>query len=308
MTEAPAMPRGKTSIWLQAARPFSFTASMTPVFIGAGLALHHDGPVRWELFPLVIVCSLLYHAATNMVSDYYDFKKGVDRPDTFGSSRTLVDGLLEPRQVLVAGLVLFGIGSALGLIFVAIRGLPILVIGMVGFVGGYSYCGLPIGYKYIALGDLLVFVLMGVLMVIGSFLVLTGTYAHSVLIASIPISCLVAAILHANNTRDIAHDVAAGIKTTASVLGHKLARWEYVALVAGAYVSVAAMVAARVVTPWVALVVLSLPPAIGNVRAIMRSRPDEPDAIAMMDVRTAQHHLLFGLLFTVGLVVGRFAP
>ena len=58
MTEA-AMPRSRFSIWLQAVRAFSFTASMAPVFIGAGLALYHDGPVMWGLFPLVVACSLL---------------------------------------------------------------------------------------------------------------------------------------------------------------------------------------------------------------------------------------------------------
>ena len=304
MGQAPATTRGKLSIWVQAVRAFSFTASMAPVCIGAALALYHRGEVRWGLFPLVVVCSLLYHAATNLVSEYHDFRKGVDRPETFGSSRTLVDGLLEPRQVLAAGLILFAVGSALGLIFVAIRGLPILVIGVVGMVGGYGYTGIPMGYKYLALGDLLVFVLMGVLMVIGSHFVLTGSYAHTILLASIPISCLVAAILHANNLRDILHDTEAQIRTMASVLGHRAARWEYVGLVAAAYAVVAAMAATRTLTPWTLLVLLSLPPAVGNVRAVWCSRPDRPEEIAAIDVRTAQHHALFGLLFVVGLIVG----
>ena len=66
-------------VWLQATRPFSLTASVLPVVIGAVLAATADGPVDWPLFPLIVACSLLFHIGTNMVSDYFDYVKGVDR-------------------------------------------------------------------------------------------------------------------------------------------------------------------------------------------------------------------------------------
>ena len=77
------------------------------------------------------------------------------------------------------------------------------------------YTGKPIGYKYIALGDFLVFTLMGPLMVIGSYYVLTGDYNTNVLYVSLPVGFLVAAILHANNLRGIVHDTQANVKTLA---------------------------------------------------------------------------------------------
>lgn len=296
--------RSKLSIWLQAVRAFSFTASMVPVFVGGMLALSYPGKAAWGLFPLVAICSLLYHAATNLISDYFDFQKGVDRNYTFGSSRAIVDGLLSPGQILAAGWVLFCIATILGFVLIAFRGVPMLVLGVVGLLGGYLYTGKPIGYKYVALGDFLVFTLMGPLMVIGSYFALTGTYHSSVLYVSLPIGFLVAAILHANNLRDIVHDAEAGVKTLANVIGHKGAKLEYFFLVSAAYLSVVIMIVTKTVSPWSLLVFLSLPPALKNVKAIAHSQPGKPEEIALIDVQTAQLHLFFGLLFTISIIVG----
>ncbi len=295
--------RSKVSIWLQAIRPFAFTASITPVIVGAVLALSFPGEVEWMLFPLVVICSMLFHAGTNVVSEYYDFKHGVDRADTYGSSKVLVDGLLTPREVIVGGIILFVVGFALGLILVAFRGAPIFWLGVIGMLGGFFYTGKPIGYKYIALGDFLVFTLMGPLMVIGSYFVLTGDYNSTVLFVSLPVGFLVAAILHSNNLRDIVHDAEANARTVANLIGLRAAKVEYYLLIGGAYLSVIVMVLTGVLDFWVLLVFLSLPPAVKNVKAISGARLDNVAAIAMIDVQTAQHHFLFGLLLTVGITL-----
>ena len=69
MAEKNPRTRTKLSIWLQTIRPFSFTASVTPVVVGAVLSLAFPGQVHWFLFPLVVICSVLLHAATNVVSE-----------------------------------------------------------------------------------------------------------------------------------------------------------------------------------------------------------------------------------------------
>ncbi len=299
--------RSKFSIWLQVIRPFSFTASVIPVIVGAVMALSYRGDVYWFLLPPAVLCSLLFHAATNVVSEYFDFYKGVDRPDTYGSSKVLVEGLLSPREVLLGGLILFAGGFSLGMIMVAFRGAPVFWLGVIGLLGGFFYTGKPVGYKYFALGDFLVFALMGPLMVIGSYIVLTGTYAPSVLYVSLPIGFLVAAILHANNLRDIAHDAEANIRTVANILGLNGSRVEYYLLIVAAYLSVVVMVASGTVGIWTLLVFLSLPPALKNMKAVRYARQDDPGAIAMIDVNTAQHHFLFGLLFIIGITISSVA-
>jgi 1,4-dihydroxy-2-naphthoate octaprenyltransferase len=296
----------KLRAWIQAARPFSFTASMTSVFLGAALVVFFQQSVRWILFPLIIVASLFIHAATNMVNEYFDYRKVVDTPDSYGGSRALVDKLLLPRQVLIGGVVLFGLTACIGLVFIVIGGWPILVLGAVGILGGFFYSAAPVGYKYLGLGDLMVFILMGPLMVIGSFYVLTGAYQKEVLLISLPVGCLVAAILSANNLRDILHDTQAGIRSTATVLSHRWARVEYAALIVSAYLITVVLMGLNVLGLWSLLVLLTIPIAVKNIRAALCSDVNQPERIAALDVQTAQLHLLFGVQLILSILLRTF--
>ncbi len=299
-------PRSKLSIWVQAVRAFSFTASMVPVIVGAVLALYYEGAVRWDLLPDILICSILYHAATNLMSDYFDHRKGVDKDYTFGSSRVIQDGLLEPKNLLFGGWLLFGIATLLGLFLISVRGETMFWIGLVGFIGGYAYTGKPIAYKYKALGDVLVFVLMGPLMVTGSYFALTGDISQAVILISLPIGFLVTAILHANNHRDIIHDAEAGARTVAGLLGHTGSKFFYYFLILGAYSTVVYMVTDGTLSRWSFMVFLSLIPAFKLMRTISKNEPGDTKTIAIIDVKTAQLHLLFGVLLILSLLISVF--
>lgn len=298
--------RASVRVWVQAVRPFAFTASMVPVFLGAALTLRTEGAVKWGLFPLVVLASLLIHAGTNLINDYFDFRKGVDRAETHGSSRVLVEGLLTPRQVLFGGLAAFAMTAAVGLVFVAIHGWPILALGLAGMAAGFFYTAAPVAYKYVGLGDACVFLMMGPLMVVGSYFVLTGRWAAEAAVVAIPVGCLVASILSGNNLRDMTHDAVASVRTTAGFLGPRWARLEYSALVTLAYVFVPVLMAAGFLSAWSLLTLLTLPPAVRNVRLALRSTPETPGQLATLDVQSARVHLLFGVLLIASVVLEQF--
>jgi len=293
-------------VWLQAVRAFSFTASMIPCLVGTMFALLLGTEnSMWYLVPFIFLSSICMHAATNLISDYFDYKKGVDMDDTYGGSRVLVNGMLKPKQVAAAAVIFFIIAFILGLPIIFARGELILYLGLVGILGGYLYTGWPIGYKYFAMGDFLVFMLMGPLMVIGTFYAITGQYTPAVLWASLPIGFLVAGILQANNLRDIAHDRRANIKTLAGLMGAGFAKGEYFFLIIGAYIVVIGLVAFGILSYWSLIVLLSLPPAIKNVSQIKGVTVEDPAKIAMLDVQTAQLHLLFGLLLSISVLLAK---
>jgi 1,4-dihydroxy-2-naphthoate octaprenyltransferase len=298
--------RSKSSLIMQAVRPFSFSASIIPVLVGAVFALVSNDIILWELLPVVLLASVLLHAGTNFVSEYYDLKNGIDREDTFGSSKVLVDNLLEPKEVLNYGYISFFLGFLLGMILVYYHGLPILALGLIGIAGGIFYTGKPIGYKYIALGDVLVFFLMGPLMVIGSYFSLTGQFNWNVAILSLPIGFLVTAILNANNIRDIMHDGEANVKTIATLIGIESSKKEYYFLIIGSYLSVIAMTVTGIISYWALLIFLSLPVALKNMKEISSAEVNSPQNIAMLDIKTAQLHTQFGLLLTVGILISYF--
>lgn len=298
--------QSKFKIWLRATRPFSFTASIIPVLIATAFALANPNlSINWALFPVVLLGAVLFHIGANMVSDYYDYKFGVDAEDTYGGSGVLVEKLLQPRQVLASGLFAFALGFLIGLILVYVRGYQVFLMGLGGLICGLFYTLTRKGWKYLALGDLAVFIAFGPLLFIGSYFSLTGTYDWNIFLISLPIGFLVVAILHANNTRDIANDSRVKIKTLPMYLGLQGSKIGYYFLVFGAYVITVILIAIKLIHPITLLVYLSLPVAIKNAKEFSQARVDNFQPIIMMDVKTAQLHMQFGLLFAISILISK---
>jgi 1,4-dihydroxy-2-naphthoate octaprenyltransferase len=109
---------------------------------------------------------------------------------------------------------------------------------------------------------------------------------------------MVAAILHANNVRDIDADRAVNKRTLAVRLGRLGARIEYVILVGGAYVAVVVLVLLRVMPVTTLLVLVTLPEAY-RLNGIIQTSQDVPLLHQAMG-RTALLHGQFGLWLVVG--------
>ncbi|MCG8431341.1 MAG: 1,4-dihydroxy-2-naphthoate octaprenyltransferase, partial [Candidatus Omnitrophica bacterium] len=278
--------RSRISIWIQALRAPFFTASLVPVLLGAALAYEHKLPVSWKLLPAAVLCTLLLHAATNMLNDFYDYRNGVDKKYTFGSSRVITDGLLSPETIRKASCLCFTAGSLLALLLIARHWMLLLPIAAAGIAGGYLYSAGPRGLKYIGLGDILVFFLMGPLLTLASYLVLTTkTHAH-VLPVCLPVGFLVVAILHANNLRDLTHDKHAGVTTLAARLGFKASQRFYLVLLAASYISVGVMAAVNILPPASLIVLITLPRAYRNTSSLLKASAQNTQALAALDVQT----------------------
>ncbi|MCD4780286.1 MAG: 1,4-dihydroxy-2-naphthoate octaprenyltransferase [Candidatus Omnitrophica bacterium] len=295
--------KGDIKDWIQAIRAFSFTASVVPVLLGAAWAFIRPHDVVWGLLPVFLLCSVLIHAGTNLINDYYDYENDVDKGYAFGSSGVLVSRKLEPQQLKKGAWIVFVLAFVLGLIIVFMRGWPIFILGVLGIIAGFFYTASPFAYKYVALGDLFVFLFMGIFLVMGSFYALTGVWELHSFFVGIPVSLLVIAILHGNNVRDLKHDQESGIKTMAIILGHRTSRYYYYGLVIGAFLFIGYMIASGVLSGWSLLVCLCLPMALRNMKMMKTSDPDKPEGIAMIDVASAQCHLAFGLLYIASIII-----
>lgn len=296
----------KFKVWFRATRPFSFTASSIPVIFSAVSAfVFHNGQVEWSLLPVVYFGALFFHIGANMVSDYYDYKFNVDREGTLGGSGVIIEKLLPPKHVMYGGYLAFLIGFLFGLILVSVRGLEIFFMGLAGLFIGLFYTLTRKGFKYIALGDFAIFIAFGPLLVAGSYFALTGTYPLHIILLSLPIGFLVVAILHANNTRDIHNDAYAKIKTIPMLMGIGFAKFEYYFLVFGAYVLLILFVILKFAEPWILLPFLSFPIALQNSKEFASISKENLNVIVMMDVKTAQLHFLFGILFSIGILLSK---
>ena len=285
--------------WYMATRPFSFTASVIPVLIGTFLAAH-EGEFRPSIFALVVVASVLVHAGSNLVNDYYDHVKGADAPHQLGRGGMIQRGLISPRAILLFGLVLFALATTIGLLIVYIVGWPVLLFTLPSLAAAYLYTGGPKPLAYVALGEITVFIFMGPMIVVGSYYVQTQSVSWTAFLISIPIGLLVTAILQANNIRDISDDAAAGKRTLATYIGRKWAVREYVVLVFGAYATLAAIALVGIAPVGIVSVFLTLPRAIELARIV--SQRAEARTLNAVLRRTAGLHLQFGLLISAALL------
>jgi 1,4-dihydroxy-2-naphthoate octaprenyltransferase len=296
------VPKSKLKAWLEIARPFSWTASFVPVTLGAAIAWS-DGRFGPHLYVLSLLGALFLQAGTNVVNEVFDVRQGVDTPQSARASKVLVQGRLGPQEAYWGGLLFFALAMAIGAYFLAIRGYVVAILGVVGVLAGYFYTAPPFQYKFRALGVILVFFLMGPLMVLGTYYVVAGAFSSTAFLASLPVGLLVAAILHANEVRDVEDDSRAGFHTLSILLGQRAAAQLYLLMIGGAYFITVALAAGGLLPLWNLLVLLSLPVALKTARTLLGGVRRDSARLARIDAATAQVHLLVGLLLTLAFLL-----
>lgn len=287
--------------WILATRPWSFPASAMPALVAIAFVFWADNTaeVSWINGVIALLGAILFQAAGNLISDYFDFKHGVDHGDSFGSSRLIVNGTFAPATILRFGLVVLGLGALVGLGLYFMSGAQVLWIGAVGVLGTFFYYRL----KYVALGDLVIFLLYGQLIALGTAYVMTNELVWNILWVSAPVGFLVVNILHANNTRDILHDGQAHIKTVAMLLGIEGAKLQYTLLALGSYVTILGLVLARVLPLLSLITLITLPIALKCIGRIRQAQVMTPEVIKDLDGESAKLVMLFSLLLAISCFV-----
>ena len=286
--------------WWDAIRPWSYTAAIVPVLLGAAVAAH-EVTINWLLLVLALVGSIAIQGGTNLMNDYYDYKKGTDTPAVKGTGGALLRGDMTPEQIFRAGIIAFALGSVIGLYLVYTTGPFIFWLGLCSVAVGYFYTAGPFALAYVGLGELAVFIFMGPVMVLGSYYLQQPVIALPVIWAALPVSFVVAAILHANNLRDIDTDIVNHKRTLATMLGRSGARIEFYVLVGGAFVSVLVLIALGL-APWPTLISFAMAPLAWR---LMRTAATEEAAEKLHPVLrgSAVLHMRFGMLYVIGWVI-----
>lgn len=289
--------------WFWAVRPFSLPASVVPVVVGTALAVR-DGTFDGVHFLLTLAGGMLVQIGTNLVDEYTDHRRSGSQGKLLAPYKVIALGALSARAVRAGALLSFALATLIGLYLVAATGWLLLPACVASLVVAYGYSGGPRPLGDLGLGEPLVFVFMGLLMVTASYYVQSLTLTWDALVASVPVACLVTAILVVNDLRDIDEDRGAGKITPVSRFGRRFGVALFIALVAGAYLSVFVWVIARPTLVPLLLVVAALPHGIATMR---RTAGGSDRATLNQALRgSAQLHLRFGGLLALGLVLSRF--
>ena len=273
--------------------------SILSVSVGALLAAE-SGPISWPWFAVTVVGIVIFHAAANVINDYFDTKYRIDQPDSPTAKyrqQPIISGLLSMRELYWEFVVLFGITSVIGVITAYFRTYHVLWIGLIGLLTSIFYTAGPVKFKYRALGEIAVFMMWGPLMIEGAYAVQRHALSMKALYISIPFGTLVALVLFANNMRDIAYDSRRNVKTLSIMLGSEKSYILFAALIIAAYAYVLGMVLVGVMSWWGLLIFLSLPKAFSLLKSFKEKIPDASDAI------TAQFDAVFAVLLILAIVI-----
>ncbi|HKT21777.1 MAG TPA: prenyltransferase, partial [Nitrososphaerales archaeon] len=280
------------------------TMTFSSVTMGALMAAV-VGRFSLPLYLLTLAGMVAFHAATNVLNDFFDVRHGVDKggaPTTKYRLHPAAFGQTPLTTILGISVVLYALTLAAGFYLALVSSLAIVLVMAAGIAGSVLYTADPVVLKAHALGEATVFVMWGLLIPAGAFMVQTGYFAWAPLVAALPIGLFVALVLLANNIRDIGYDGSVNTRTLAVVLGAAKSERLYSILLAGSYALVVAGILIRLLPVWSAVVFITLPTA-RNLVAMFRG--DIPDNA---DPRTAALAFQFAILYMASLVVSIFLP
>jgi 1,4-dihydroxy-2-naphthoate polyprenyltransferase len=297
------------SRWLISTR----AAVLIMTFISAGIAgilAYQHGQFHLGLWLLLALGLILSHATNNLVNDFTDHLKGVDRDNYFRAQygpQPLEHGLMSKQELLTYALVTGLLALVAGAVLVYLRGeLALLLLGMgVFFVLFYTF---PL--KYIALGEVAVLIVWGPLMIGGGYFVITGVWDWNVVLASLPYALGVTTVIFGKHIDKFEVDRAKRIHTLPVLLGERLARYSVLAMTFLQYLFVIYLVITGFFTPILMVVVLALRTFFKILLPMYRSsrpeqRPEDypADAWPLWFVASAfVHNRRFGLLYLLGLI------
>ena len=288
--------------WITAVRPWSFPASAMPVVATLGYLFATHDNVNWVNGVWALVNIIVFHAAGNTWSDYFDYKREVDAGDTFGV-RTMTTGQFTPKEIYRLSVVLLAVALLGGVGLLLRTGLPLLYVGVGGLLCSVLYPPL----KYKACGDYVIFMAYALLPTIGTVYATTLHFDWRVLYIAVPIGLITVAILHCNNLRDIETDRRAHISTPAMQMGGRASVWVYCFEVLFPFVWLSGCEVGGVLPAWCLLAWIAALPALRNARVAVGYFKQGAAAIATLDEGTAKLQLAFSLMLMVSFTIAGLA-
>ena len=277
--------------WIRGARPRTLPAAVVPVAVGTA-AVAPD--VVWWRAVVALVVALALQVGVNYANDYSDGIRGADA-NRVGPARLVGGSQMAPILVRRAAFGAFGIAAAAGLALAIAAALWLIAVGAACVAAAWYYTGGRHPYGYAGFGEVFVFVFFGLVATVGTAYVQTEELTGLAVAAAVPVGLLAAALLAANNLRDIPQDRISGKMTLAVRLGDRRAAWLYAALVTAAFAAGAALAIAR---PWTPVTLAALALAITAVRLALSSAPKSP-----LLNQSARLHLVYGALLALGLAL-----
>ncbi|MBO0594268.1 1,4-dihydroxy-2-naphthoate polyprenyltransferase [Nesterenkonia sp. E16_7] len=284
--------------WVAGARPRTLPLAVAPVIIGSAAA-HAIESFDLLIAALALVVALALQVGVNYANDYSDGIRGTDDVRV-GPMRLTGSKAAEPRRVKDAAFLSFGLATLAGLIIVILSAQWwMLAVGAACVLAAWWYTGGSRPYGYRGLGEIMVFVFFGLVATLGTTWAMAVELSVGAGIGAVGSGLIAAALLMANNVRDIPTDREAGKVTLAVRLGEGRARFSYVAMVG---IALLLPLALLVHSWWFLLVLLAWPLALGPARIMLSPEKKGPALIKVLQL-TSLIGMAFALTYSAALIL-----
>lgn len=213
---------------MQNARKASLAQSMLPAILAVVIAIN-EAEFNIFLAILAVLGVVSAHLGMNLADDFFDYKV-----NTAESRKELSRQGIRARivkypyltsnestlQDLKKAIVLFLLFAAImgGIILTVRFNWLIVLIAFLTLFLGISYSGFPFKFSYIGLGELVIGIIFGPLLMMGVYIASANRLDSSVVLASIPVGLLVVNILFTHSFIDKKADESANKMTFARLL------------------------------------------------------------------------------------------
>jgi len=296
--------QSKISAWYQAVRPRVFTASYVPMGL-AGIIAIQDQVFHPVFFILALVGTMMLQTAANLINEYADYRRGADELKEAGQGMIIKQKILTPESIRNGAILTTVLGILIGLFLLSQSGSLLWAIGIGGVLVAITYTAGPFPLAYNGLGEIAVAIFMGPAVVVGAYYVMypavTTERIWELCLISLPIAFMVAAILHANNIRDMDADRAVNKRTLAVMFGIRFARAEYMFLVIGTYVAQIILIVMGILPVTTLITLITVPEAMRLITIFNTNR--DVSLMHQAQGRTAKLHGQIGVLIVIGWVL-----
>jgi 1,4-dihydroxy-2-naphthoate octaprenyltransferase len=232
------------SRWLIITRAAVLVMTLTSALIAGLLAMiAGKGLFNGWRFALVIIGLVFAHATNNLVNDFTDYRRGVDKDNYFRTQygpQPLENGLMTLKQFYAYIAATGGIAALAGIALILTQAtttpgnswitLALMAAGVI-FVLFYTW---PL--KYIAMGELAVFLVWGPLMIGGGFYAITGVWSWGAVAASLPYALATVTVIFGKHIDKRLEDQKKHIYTLPVLFGETTSRYLVLVMMALQYI------------------------------------------------------------------------
>ena len=288
--------------WIRAIRLKFLLASVIAAVNGIAVSLWKYHLFDFNYAILTVAGVLFLHASIDLLNDYWDYKRGIDkvtkRTKFSGGTGVLPDNILSPRSVYIAALIFLALGVIIGTYFVVIRGIVIGIILSFAIFAVYFYSSSIVN---VGLGEVFV-AIKGALIVVGAFYVQTSLIDSSVIYIGTIVGLLSASVLVINSFPDYIADLSRGRRTLVIILGKKRTSKIFSFLIIATYAMIIYGMLIGFTKIYSLSCLVSLPFALEAIRNL-KNNYDVADKLVPAMAATVNYARITGLVLAISLII-----